>query len=135
MAQKPYVIESQQREARQRQYAAAPELKEKFPSIKEVVVELSFNDPEGKVNPSPHKRIFIQDMQAFFEFPCPLRECNNGGYSLSKTIMESLSSRRTELNGKMSCKGKRSRDKAAATCCDLELNYRVTAYKKDKAAA
>lgn len=135
MAQKPYVIESQQREARQKLYQAAPELGKKFPSFKEVVVELHFTDPEGKVSPSPLKRIFVQDMQAFFEFPCPLRECNNGGYSLSRTILESLSPRRTEYSGKMSCKGKRSRDKGTATPCDLELQYRVTAYKKDKAAA
>lgn len=134
MALKPYVIESQQREARQRLYMAAPTL-DKFPSIKEVSVELRFVDPDGKNHPSPHKRIFTADMQAFFEFPCPLRDCTGGGYSLSATIIDGLSHRRTEINGHTPCQGRRSREKGTADRCGLELHYQASVRKKDKAAA
>lgn len=130
MALKPHVLETRQREERQCLYQAAPVVGEKFPSIQEVVVELRFRDPEGKVHPSPHKRIFAADMQAFFEFPCPLRDCNGGGYSLSETLMDALSRRRLETSGSLSCEGKRSREKGASPCCGLELHYRATARKK-----
>jgi hypothetical protein len=130
MALKPHILETRQREQRQRQYLAAPALGEKFPSIEEVVVELRFTDPEGKVHPSPHKRIFVSDMQAFFEFPCPLRDCTGGGYSLSETLIDSLSRRRLEASGKLSCDGKRAREKGANPCCGLELHYHATARKK-----
>jgi hypothetical protein len=130
MALKPHILETRLREKRQRQYLAAPALGEKFPAIEEVVVELRFTDPEGRVSPSPHKRIFVGDMQAFFEFPCPLRECTGGGYSLSDTLIEALSRRRLESSGTLSCDGKRAREKGAGTCCGLELHYRATARKK-----
>jgi hypothetical protein len=135
MAQKPYVIESQQREARQRLYTAAPVLGELHPSVKELVVELRFVDPENKVHPSPHKRIFVPDMQAFFEFHCPLKDCTGGGFSLSETIQGGLSGRRSEISGKLSCEGKRKRESSPDPCCRLELHYHATAIKKDRAAA
>jgi hypothetical protein len=135
MAQKSHVIESRQREARQQQYLSAPSLEQEFPTIKEVVVELRFVDPDNKNHPSPHKRIFVSDMQAFFEFHCPIKECSNGGFSLSETIMDGLSRRKSEMNGKMSCGGKWSRDKGPAQCCGLELHYHVSAVRKSKAAA
>jgi hypothetical protein len=130
MALKPHVLETRQREQRQRQYMAAPVIGEKFPSVEEVVVELRFTDPEGKVNPSPHKRIFVADMQAFFEFPCALRECTGGGYSLSTAIMEALTRRRGEVNGHMTCEGHRSREKGADPCCNLQLHYHATVRRK-----
>jgi hypothetical protein len=130
MALKPNALETRLREKRERQYLAAPALGEKFPSIEEVVVELRFTDPEGKVHPSPHKRIFVNEMQAFFEFPCPLRDCSGGGYSLSDTLMDALSRRRLEASGRLPCEGKRPREKGTSTSCGLELHYRATVRKK-----
>ena len=54
MAQKPYIIDHQQRELRQRSYLAAPVLGKKYPGVKEVIVELRFTDPDNKLHPSPH---------------------------------------------------------------------------------
>jgi hypothetical protein len=132
MALKPYVIESQQREERQRQYMAAPALAKAFPTAKEVVIELHFVDPDGKVTPSPHKRIFTSEMQAFFEFPCPLRDCASGGFSLSGEIVGSLSGRRTQISGVQSCEGKRKREGSKDACCGLELHYQASFVKKDR---
>lgn len=135
MAQKPYVIEGQLREQRQRLYQAASVLSEQFPAAREVVFELRFSDPDRKVSPSPHKRIFTADMQAFFEFQCPLKECGGGGFSLTREISNTLSGRRTEVAGKLQCQGKRKRENSGTSCCGLELHYQVTLLKKDRAAA
>lgn len=130
MALKSHVLETQLREQRQHQYMAAPSIGEKFPSVQEIAVQLSFRDPQGKVHPSMHKRIFTADMQAFFEFPCPLRECSGGGYSLSETLTDALSRRRLETSGSLGCDGKRVREKGADPCCGLELHYHATVRKK-----
>lgn len=130
MALKPHVLETQAREKRHRHYLAAPELGEKFPSIKEVTIDLRFRDPDGKANPSPYKRIFDADMQAFFEFSCPMRDCVGGGYSLSGVIMEALSRRRSDISGSLPCEGKRPREKGADPCCDIELRYQVKVRRK-----
>jgi hypothetical protein len=137
MALKAHVIESQKREQRQLQYLSAPALSKAFPAAKEFVIELRFVDPERKVRPSPHKRIFTPEMQAFFEFPCPLRDCTGGGFSLGREIAGSLTGRRTEASGVQTCQGKRKREgsKDANCGCGLELHYQAILIRKSQAAA
>lgn len=135
MAQKPYMIDLQQREARQQSYLAAPAVSKKFPGVKELVVELRFADPEGKVHPSPHKRKFAPEMQAYFEFQCPLRDCVGGGFNLTTAIPKALSDRRGTGGGKLSCNGRRDRDGVADHTCRLELQYSVTALDERSIAA
>ena len=133
MAQKSYVAEGRLREARQHLYTAAPAL-ESFLSVREVIVEMRFRDPEGKVYAAAHRRIFTPEMQAFFEFQCPLRDCSGGGYSLTAPITEMLSHRRSEASGTLSCAGRRIREKSPERRCQLELQYGVTVLRKGKAA-
>jgi hypothetical protein len=126
MVQKSHILENKKREKAQRLYSAAPVLSEQFPSVKELVVELRFIDPAGKATPSPHTRIFWPDMQAFFQFQCPLKECNDGGFNLGPLIPKALGKRNTEARGQVSCEGKRKREGVADPCCNLELHYHVS---------
>jgi hypothetical protein len=71
MAMKPFAVDQRQRELRQRSYLAVPTLREQFPAIEEVAIELRFTDPDRKMYLSPYKRIFASSMQAFFDFQCP----------------------------------------------------------------
>ncbi|MGH8529713.1 MAG: hypothetical protein ACRETN_07705 [Nevskiales bacterium] len=132
MAQKQHIIDQRQRELRKRQYLAAPVLAAEFPKIKELVVHLRFTDPEGKLTPSPHKRIFVPEMQAYFDFECPLRDCVDGGFALSTAIPRVLSDRKIAPTGSSTCRGKRKRDGVESDCCGLELQYQITVHEKDK---
>jgi hypothetical protein len=132
MAQKPYIIDHQRREQRQQSYMAAPVVGKKFPGIEQLAVEMRFKDPEGKSSVSPHRRLFAPDMQAFFEFQCPLRDCANGGFNLTSAVPKAFSDRKHETTGTMECEGRRPRDGAADPRCRLELQYRVTMVEEPK---
>ena len=123
MAHRPYLADAQERERRQRLYLAAPMLGARFPKVRELVVEMSFADPEGKVHPSPHKRRFSAEMQAYFEIECPLRDCSGGGFDLGPEINRALSPRGGDGTGSMSCSG--DRNSAAGSRCNLEVRYRI----------
>lgn len=135
MAQKPYVITHQQREQRQQSYLAAPVLGKKFPHVNELVVEMRFADPEGKVRPSPIRRIFTADMQAFFDFQCPLRDCGGGGFDLTAGIEKRLSNRKVAGAEKVTCHGHRDREGRKNQPCLLELEYQLVVEDRRKAAA
>lgn len=139
MAQKPYIMDQQAREKRHQSYMAAPMVGKKFPGVSELTVAMRFSDPEGKVHPSPHKRLFAPEMQGFFEFQCPLKDCVGGGFNLTTAIPKAFSNRRTGSTGKMVCQGRREREGAADHTCRLELQYTVTMVdkmvEKRKAAA
>jgi len=133
MAQKPYVIDQRQRELRQRSYQAAPSVAELFPALEELAVELRFVDPDGKVRPSPFTRIFVPDMQAFFEFQCPLRECSGGGFDLSQEIPRALGKGTSADHAVIRCKGRRDRPSSDEKHCLLELKFELTAAEKQRA--
>jgi hypothetical protein len=135
MAHRSYLVDAQERERRQRLYMAAPVLRAKFPKVGELVIELSFSDPDGKVNPSPHKRRYSPDMQAYFEIECPLRDCQNGGYDLGADISRALSGRGGETSGKASCSGDRKRDGVSDHRCNLEVRYQIKVQTAKAAAA
>ena len=126
MAQKPYMVDLQQREQRQRSYLAAPVLAAKYQKVKEVIVEVRFVDPDGKSHPSSYKRKFTAEMQAYFDFPCPMKDCMGGGFDLGTAIPKTLGNRRVDHTGKVRCEGKRPRESAPDHRCNLELQYAVT---------
>lgn len=135
MARKPHIIANQQRDIRQQSYMAAPVLAEKHPEIHEVGVEMRFRDPEGKLTPSPQRRVFMAEMRAHFDFLCPLKDCVDGGYALNAKIQPSLSKPGPGRSGKLSCQGRRSRGSEKARACELELEYQVVILGKSRIAA
>ncbi len=129
MAQKPHFIDHQQREQRQRTYQAVATVAKQFPAVSEIAVELRFADQDGKRMASPYKRIFAPAMQAFFDFPCPIKECVGGGFNLSADIPAAVASKTEVTTGSHSCQGRRPRPEAKDARCLLELKYEVVVGK------
>lgn len=122
MANNPRAFDARLREARQRAYLAAPTIAELFPTIDEVTVDLQFVLAGGKPHSSPYSRLFVPDMQAYFELHCPDRECTGGGFDLEPGIRATVNGRGSEKSGSLSCQGHKGREP-----CGISLNYRVTA--------
>lgn len=121
MANKPYMQDARQREARERAYKAAPTLGKQFPWVEEAHIEMRFTRPDGKLHSSPHSRIFQPDMQAFFEFLCPEPDCSNGGFNLAPSMGKALQVKKPEPSGVLQCDGSRGGNK-----CQLDLHFKVT---------
>ena len=132
---KPYAIDVRERERRQRAYSSVPTVAGQFPGVEELTVEMRFTDPDRKLTPSPHRRLFVPAMQAFFNFQCPLKDCVDGGFDLTEAVPEALSRKKSRAtSGKLNCQGKRKRATAGETRCMLELDYQVSTFEKRAAA-
>jgi hypothetical protein len=130
MARRPHVVASQEREARQQLYRAAPMVGD-YRGVDEASVTMRFHDPEGKLQPSPRSRLFAAHMQAFFDFPCPQHECLGGGFDATADLQAALSKRRSGHTHKLTCNGIRPRVHSKGQRCNLELTYELTIRGKE----
>lgn len=129
-----HVTDHHRREEHRRLHMAAPTLAVAFPAVREVSVALRFTDPDDKQHPSPHRRIFAPGMHAYFDFPCPLRECEGGGFDLTKSITHMLQDRSALPEGRRRCQGHRAKSGLANQSCLLELQFQVTVHDQPETA-
>lgn len=132
MAKKTHVNPAKELEARTRRQRAAPVVRQ-YPAVQSVSVKLAFEDPEGRQHPSPRGMTYADDMHLFFDFPCPLRDCQKGGFNASAELLRALSARRTSHTGTLTCEGKR--EHGDSDRCNLKLTYTMTVQGKVAAAA
>ena len=125
MARKPHVITNPQREARMQLHRAAP-LVGDHAGVDEINVALHFVDPEGKQQPSPRGHTFARDMHAFFDFSCPLRDCQGGGFDANADLLRALQKGRNGHTGTLSCQGTRPRSGIKNLKCNVELRYTLS---------
>lgn len=126
MANNPRAFDPRVREARQRAYLSVPTLAQHLPGVEELVVELRFFLPTGKPHSSPHKWIFLPDMQAFFDLMCPERDCSGGGFDLGPAVATAVRSRGKETTGVLQCSGK-----VRGAPCSISLHYLIDARLRD----
>lgn len=127
MVQRQLDAYKQERDTRRRAYLSAPSLREKFPHVEQVALELTFSDPSGVGKHSPQTHMLGPAARAYFEVACPCSACLAGGFDLSAVISEMLARGRTKVSGKLSCHGWQDRGRACEHRCLLELRYRATA--------
>ena len=116
-----------EREARRRAYMSAPSLKDRFPAVEQLVLELTFVDPRASSRHSPQTHIFGPGARGYFEVACPFSSCTGGGFDLSAVVADLLSHGERAAVGKLVCHGWQDRGRAGEHRCLLELSYRVSA--------
>ena len=128
---KPDIYE-QQRQRYWEGYNRSPLLKEKYPEVTDLMVEMSFKDPDGECNPEPRQVKFSQESKAFFKIECPYRECVSGGFDFSSDIDKLVTSRLDKLDGTITCPGWQDKERINKNHCFLKLDYIISAkYKKN----
>ncbi len=125
MANHSRTFDLRTREARQVAYLATPRLAELHPRTEEISAELSFKLADGKKTP-PHRRLFMPDMQAYFDMQCPDRNCSNGGFDLTAAVAKAVRDKTHETAGVLLCAGSRERE-----TCGIQLDYQITAQLRD----
>jgi len=127
MVQRPVDAYKQEREMRRRTYTNTSSLREKFPQVEQLVLELSFTDPTGVGKHSPQVHTLGPAARAYFEVPCPCSACLSGGFDLSGVISDMLARRGRIAAGKSNCGGWQDRGRIGEHRCQLQLSYRATA--------
>src|SRR5262245_51155714 len=125
--QKPENSFGDQREGWRRAYAEAPSVRERFPNVERLVIDLSFVDLKGIGRYSPQMRSLSAPAKAFFAFACPRTLCLQGGFDLDPIISSMLRASRTESIGVLECRGWVHPQRTENLRCRLQMHYRLEA--------
>lgn len=104
-------------------------LREAFPGVEQLRIELVFNDASAHT-PSPQFHTLYPAASAFFRFSCPCADCD-GDFDLSSAVaslIESTAGRRrvdATSSGRMHCQGVRLRDLTGQKECLMQLSFRL----------
>jgi hypothetical protein len=105
-------------------------LREVFPNVDQLRIELVFNDASAFI-PSPQLHTLYPAASAFFRFACPCADCD-GDFDLTDAVasllLESSAGRRrvdASSSGRMDCQGVRLRDMAGQKVCPMQLSFRL----------
>jgi hypothetical protein len=116
-----------QREQRRRAYTLSPLVREEYPKVERVTIELKFTDPTGVGHHSQQTHTFAAAARAYFIVSCPFSTCLDGGYDLSAPVADLISHQGEMVTGRLVCQGWHDRNHANQRRCGLELQYRITA--------
>lgn len=119
----PDVYEKHEIDRRDREYQSQL-ICDKFPCITRILISLTFEDdhpPPFK----PNEISFDPASRAFFELPCPDRECVMGGFSFASTIREAIQKRTSVQDGVAQCLGWEDRQRVGHHHCYLKAHYRL----------
>lgn len=107
-----------------RERAAAAAMREIFPAIEQLRLELRFEGPTVSI-PVPQTHVLHPPARAYFVFPCPYADCD-GQFDLAAAVSATLEGTSLRTEGVLECTGMRVRDHASSRPCQLHLHYTVT---------
>jgi hypothetical protein len=108
-----------------RDRAAAVLLRNAFPSVQHLRIELKFQ-AHGASAPTPQSHVLYPPARAFFEFSCPYSDCD-GQFDLGGAVKAALADVAHQASGELECRGSRGSDPASRRACGLHLGYEVMA--------
>jgi hypothetical protein len=126
LAASPAAERHERRERLRRDRAAALALREAFPAVQQLRLELLFESANSATTPAPQSHTLHGPARAFFEFPCPYADCD-GHFDLSDPVRAALADPARRATGMLGCSGKRTVRVGAKDSCQLRLSYTVTA--------
>lgn len=121
----PAAARQVRRERLRRDRATALALREAFPTVQQLRLELLFQSP-GTTTPAMQSHTLHGAARAFFEFPCPYADCD-GRFDLSGVVKAALADAKHRATGELECSGNRPGRMGVRDVCRLHLNCTVTA--------
>src|SRR5262245_43819869 len=113
----------EQRETQRRAYAESPSVRERFPKLERLTIDMTFKDMKLLGTYSPQMRSFGAAAKAFFAFGCPRTLCLQGGFDLDPIIQTLFESNRAKSSGIVQCQGWLHSSRSENTRCRLQLHY------------
>lgn len=120
----PAALRQGRAERLRRDRAATPPLREAFPAVQQLRLELKFEGAALNI-PAAQSHVLHPPARAFFEFPCPYADCD-GQFDLADAVNAVLANRAPEAEGVLRCSGQRLDRRASRVPCELHLHYAFT---------
>jgi len=124
------VEREERRVSRGQREAAAGKLLQRFPEVTSLDITVHEARPEGCVSDSHYiRRIVLEHAPALFEVPCSYPSCEDGGYDITRDVIDALGARDPKIEGEKACRGR-----CGALDCTRVLRYVVKVTYRDRAA-
>lgn len=101
-------------------------IREVYPNVERIVINLSFQDFDEKCNPSPKQLVFTPESKAFFEIECPFWECVLGGFAFSLHVRQCIESKTNSISGESKCSGWQDQERINKNRCLLKANFTIS---------
>jgi hypothetical protein len=121
----PAAKRQERRERLRHGRATALALREVFPAVRQLRLDLLFRSP-GPSTPAMQSHTLHAAAHAFFDFPCPYADCD-GQFALGTAVRAALADPTHHATGELECSGKRAVRAGASELCGLHLSYTITA--------
>jgi hypothetical protein len=106
-----------------RDRAAAPVLRDAFPTVQQLRIELKF-DGASSSGLTPQSHVLYPPARAFFEYSCPYSDCD-GHIDLGAAVATALAATTHRAAGVLMCPGSRGAVHASRRPCLLQVGYEV----------
>ena len=118
------IAERQERMAeRDRRESAAGKLTDRVPGLTSLSLVIRETRPGGSASDTQYtRRVVIERAPALFEVPCSYSYCRDGGYDVTREILDGLRSRSPHFEGEVGCRGS-----CGGEYCSRVLHYVATA--------
>ena len=101
------VEREERRVQRVQRESAAGKLLTRFPDVTSVDIAVHEARPEGCVSDSHYiRRIVLEHAPALFEVPCSYPSCEDGGYDITRDVIDALANRDPKVEGERPCRGR-----------------------------
>jgi len=107
------------RDRQNRDRAAAPQLRARYPQLASLQVGFDFSD-RTEFLPSPQVTVFHPPARAYFCFACPYSDCD-GEFNLTRTVDIMVNAREQQVDGQMICAGTRHGGVRCTLCLEYSL--------------
>ena len=102
-----------------------PAIRDSFPGVEAVRINLTFDDPEKVGKPQPKQLTFGPEQKAFFDIACPFRECVRGGFDLGPAVRDVVRAQATSAHGERVCQGWENPERFGERRCWLRARYKI----------
>ena len=130
MRKKQYDPYERQRQRHYDAFSSAPKLKEQYPQLDELTIQLSFKEPDWGDDPADKEVTFGAESKALFEIECPHVECMDGGFNLASAVSDLVEKGLTESKGSIICQGWQDLERINKHRCLLRMNFVIRAKYK-----
>lgn len=117
-------IEREERQVlRHEREDAAGKLLQKVPDLASLSLAIHEVRPDGWASDAQYiRRVVVEHAPALFEMPCSYAYCKDGGYDVTREILDALSSHKARFEGECACRGS-----CGTSDCARILRYVATA--------
>lgn len=103
--------------------AAGERLRDKYPQVGKIAVNLSIRAPFEKIEPTVRGFSMGVDSMANFVFRCKNTECVDGGFDLNDELDSMITDYKTNAHGRRVCQGWDGKSNVGHQRCYYELNF------------